>query len=59
MVVHSNTVVYVQSECGNFFLTSFEVPFFRASFSHIIKEIDRMGHAAQIFKSRNIVKQCL
>ena len=34
--------------------------FFRASFVHIIKDTDSMkGHAAQIFKSENIVKQCL
>ena len=32
---------------------------FRASFLHLIKDTDSMnGHAAQIFKSRNIVKQC-
>ena len=32
--------------------------FFRASFLHLIKDTDSIyGHAAQIFKSKNIVKQ--
>ena len=34
--------------------------FFKASFLHLIKDTDSMqGHVAQIFKSENIVKQCL
>ena len=33
---------------------------FRASFLHLITDTGSMqGHAAQIFKSENIVKQCL
>ena len=33
---------------------------FRASFLCLIQDTDSMyGHAAQIFKSKNIVKQCL
>ena len=34
--------------------------FFRASFLHLTKDTDSIyGHAAQIFKRKNIVKQCL
>ena len=71
LTIYSNTAVYGEKWVWYFWSHAyfcffealngaFEVQFFQGFIFTPIKDTDNMsGHVAQIFKSENIVKQCL